>query len=156
MKHEAPNNCLLAAVLLFLAFECSGCATGGIEKPNYTVEQTDGDFDVRAYTAQVVAETRVQGTLEEAGDQAFRPLFRYIGHLIEPLHENDPLRGESIHDLPVVYDLVQTVDRAGADPKGGFNRLDRAPDPGAETVRIGNDDRSLFHTSRFPETNGIP
>ena len=69
MKHEALGDCLPVVVLLFLAFAFSGCATGGIEKPNYTVQQRDGDFEVRAYATQVVAETRVRGTLEEAGNQ---------------------------------------------------------------------------------------
>jgi hypothetical protein len=78
MKPEAPGDCLSVVVLLFLAFACSGCATGGIEKPSYTVERKDGAFEVRAYAEQAVAETRVKGTLEEAGNQAFRPLFRYI------------------------------------------------------------------------------
>ena len=78
MKREAPGDCLPVVVLLFLAFACSGCATGGIEKPRYTVERKDSDFEVRAYEEQVVAQTRVKGTLEEAGNQAFRPLFRYI------------------------------------------------------------------------------
>ena len=78
MKHEALGDCRPVVVLLFLAFACSGCATGGIEKPSYTVERKDGDFEVRAYAEQVVAETRGKGALEEAGNQAFRPLFRYI------------------------------------------------------------------------------
>ena len=50
----------------------------GIEKAAYTVEKTDGAFQVRQYAPQVVAETLVEGTLEEAGNKAFRPLFNYI------------------------------------------------------------------------------
>ncbi len=49
-----------------------------IEEACYTVEKTDGDFQMRRYTPQVVAETVVDGTLEEAGNKAFRPLFNYI------------------------------------------------------------------------------
>jgi effector-binding domain-containing protein len=49
-----------------------------IEEAGYTVEKTDGDFQVRRYAPQVVAETLVTGTLEEAGNKAFRTLFRYI------------------------------------------------------------------------------
>ena len=45
---------------------------------DYVIEQSDGVFEVRAYAAQVVAETRVEGPLEEAGNRGFRPLFRYI------------------------------------------------------------------------------
>ncbi len=50
----------------------------GTEEASYTVEKTDGDFQVRLYAPQVVAETLVGGTLEEAGNHAFRPLFDYI------------------------------------------------------------------------------
>ncbi|MBM4148262.1 MAG: heme-binding protein [Lentisphaerae bacterium] len=78
MKCEAPGDFLPVVAFLFLAFACSGCAAGGIEKPGYAVERKEGDFEVRAYAEQVVAETRVNGTREEAGNQAFRPLFRYI------------------------------------------------------------------------------
>jgi effector-binding domain-containing protein len=50
----------------------------GTEEAVYTVEKTDGDLEVRRYAPQVVAETVVDGTLEEAGNKAFRPLFNYI------------------------------------------------------------------------------
>jgi effector-binding domain-containing protein len=50
----------------------------GIEESAYAVEKTDGAFQVRQYAPQVVAETVVDGTLEEAGNKAFRPLFNYI------------------------------------------------------------------------------
>jgi hypothetical protein len=50
----------------------------GTEEAAFTVEKTDGDFQVRRYASQVVAETVVDGTLEEAGNKAFRPLFNYI------------------------------------------------------------------------------
>ena len=50
----------------------------GIEEAAYTVEQTDGDFQLRQYAPQVVAETLVDGTQEEAGNKAFNLLFRYI------------------------------------------------------------------------------
>jgi effector-binding domain-containing protein len=50
----------------------------GTEEAAYTVEKTDGDFQVRRYAPHVVAETVVDGTLEEAGNKAFRPLFNYI------------------------------------------------------------------------------
>ena len=59
-----------------------GFATGGVamgvEEAVYTVEKTDGDFQVRQYAPQVVAETMVDASLEEAGNVAFRALFRYI------------------------------------------------------------------------------
>ncbi|MEI8244045.1 MAG: heme-binding protein, partial [bacterium] len=65
-------------LLAGLALGTGGCVTGRIQEAGYTVERTDGVFQVRRYTPQVVAETVVDGTLEEAGNKAFRPLFNYI------------------------------------------------------------------------------
>ncbi len=50
----------------------------GTEEAAYTVETTDGDFEICLYAPQVVEETLVDGTLEQAGNKAFRPLFNYI------------------------------------------------------------------------------
>ncbi|MDZ4200040.1 MAG: heme-binding protein [Kiritimatiellia bacterium] len=65
-------------MLASLIFTAAGDPAMGTEEATYTVEKADGDFQVRQYTAQVVAETLVEGTLEEAGNKAFRPLFNYI------------------------------------------------------------------------------
>jgi effector-binding domain-containing protein len=77
MKH---GTALHIACLLFagLALGTGGCVTGSDEEAAYKVERTDGDFLVRQYEPQVVAETVVSGTMEEAGNKAFRPLFNYI------------------------------------------------------------------------------
>jgi hypothetical protein len=48
------------------------------EEAAYTVVRTDGAFEIRDYAPHVVAETLVEGTLEEAGNTAFDKLFRYI------------------------------------------------------------------------------
>lgn len=49
-----------------------------VEEAAYRVEKDDGDFQLRVYAPQVVAEVQVEGMLEEAGNKAFRPLFNYI------------------------------------------------------------------------------
>jgi len=49
-----------------------------IEEAAYRVVTTDGLFEIRDYAPLVVAETLVEGTLEEAGNAAFNRLFRYI------------------------------------------------------------------------------
>jgi hypothetical protein len=49
-----------------------------IEEAPYNVVTTDGAFEIRDYAPHVVAETLVEGTLEEAGNSAFSRLFRYI------------------------------------------------------------------------------
>ena len=49
-----------------------------IEEAPYTVLKTDRMFQLRAYAPQVLAETFVDGDLEEAGNKSFNALFRYI------------------------------------------------------------------------------
>jgi effector-binding domain-containing protein len=48
------------------------------EEAPYTVIKTDDIFELREYPPQVLAEIIVEGNLEDAGNKAFRPLFRYI------------------------------------------------------------------------------
>jgi effector-binding domain-containing protein len=49
-----------------------------IEEATYTVVEKDNKFEIRDYTPHILAETLVEGNLEEAGNKAFRILFRYI------------------------------------------------------------------------------
>ena len=49
-----------------------------IEEASYKVLKKDGNFEVREYAPHVVAETLVEGNLEQAGNLAFRKLFAYI------------------------------------------------------------------------------
>ena len=52
-----------------------------IETTKYRVIRALDDVEIREYPAQLVAETEVTGSLEEAGNQAFRRLAGYIfGH----------------------------------------------------------------------------
>lgn len=49
-----------------------------IEEAPYKVMKTGGKFEIREYAPHILAETVVEGSLEEAGSNAFRRLFRYI------------------------------------------------------------------------------
>jgi effector-binding domain-containing protein len=49
-----------------------------IEEATYTVVKKDNKFEIRDYTPHILAETLVEGELKEAGNKAFRMLFRYI------------------------------------------------------------------------------
>ena len=49
-----------------------------IEKAKYTVVEKEDDFEIRQYEPQIVAETFVEGDLEEVGDEGFRRLYGYI------------------------------------------------------------------------------
>ncbi len=48
------------------------------EEAEYDVTLQDGDFELRDYAAQIVAEVVVSGSFSRAGNSAFRPLFNYI------------------------------------------------------------------------------
>ncbi|WP_225073611.1 heme-binding protein [Desulfuromonas sp. CSMB_57] len=48
------------------------------EEAPYTVLKTDDIFELREYPPQILAEILVEGDLKDAGNKAFRPLFRYI------------------------------------------------------------------------------
>ena len=66
---------VIALTFLVLIGERSAMAT---EEAHYTVIKTDDIFELREYAPQVLAEIIVEGDLEDAGNKAFRPLFRYI------------------------------------------------------------------------------
>lgn len=78
MKRQSPAKGLSVMALFLLILSSSGGTPGGIEKPIYTVKQEDGDFEIRVYSTQIVAETQVKGSLEAAGNLAFQSLFQYI------------------------------------------------------------------------------
>lgn len=59
----------------------------GIEQPRYALLLEDGDFSLRQYAPYLVAETRVSGAFEDAGDLGFNRLFRYITGANQPAAE---------------------------------------------------------------------
>lgn len=68
--------CLLLSIVVFV-FTTSDVMA--IEEAAYEVVLTDGDVEVRDYEPSIVAETVVEDDFEDAGNRAFRKLFRYIG-----------------------------------------------------------------------------
>lgn len=64
--------------LITLALVALGGPAVAIEEPRYELEQRDGDMELRRYAPHLVAETLVDGSFDEAGNAAFRRLFRYI------------------------------------------------------------------------------
>ena len=60
-----------------VAMIAGGCALT-IEEAKYEVVIKDRNYEIRNYAPHVVAETVVEGTLEDAGNRAFNRLFAYI------------------------------------------------------------------------------
>ena len=73
MKNNLAIKWLVMLVSAFVTAQ-----TMAIEEAVYTVVEQEGRFEIRAYTPQIVAVVEVQSDFEEAGNQAFRPLFEYI------------------------------------------------------------------------------
>ncbi|MEN6332553.1 MAG: heme-binding protein [Smithella sp.] len=72
MKHSI-RIILAAAVIIIGAMDAMA-----IEEAAYNVLKKDNNFEIRDYAPHILAETVVEGDLEEAGNKAFKRLFRYI------------------------------------------------------------------------------
>ena len=49
-----------------------------IEEPKYEVLEVEGAFELRAYKPMIVAETIVDGSMDDASSQGFRRIAGYI------------------------------------------------------------------------------
>jgi hypothetical protein len=49
-----------------------------IEEAKYEVVKKEDEFEIRDYATHILAETAVEGNMEDAGNKAFRLLFGYI------------------------------------------------------------------------------
>jgi hypothetical protein len=49
-----------------------------IEEAKYAVLEREGDFELRQYEPQIVAETLVEGDFKDVGNEGFRRLYDYI------------------------------------------------------------------------------
>lgn len=68
------KKCLYALIILM----CGAMNAMAIEEAAYTVVEKDGEFEIRDYAPQLLAEIVVDGTLETAASNAFDALFNYI------------------------------------------------------------------------------
>lgn len=64
-------------VIIFIML-LKGVPAMGIEEAPYVVVKQSGNFELRDYQPHILAETLVEGTIEDAGSMAFRRLFKYI------------------------------------------------------------------------------
>jgi len=74
----AKRKLIQLGLLFILPFLLCSCATVGIEKAKYEVIDKEGKFEIRQYKPQIVAETIVDSSFDEASNIAFRRLFKYI------------------------------------------------------------------------------
>ena len=65
------------SVILVFGFLCIGDAMA-IEEPKYEVIQRDGAFEIRKYAPILIAETSVDGDMDEASNKGFRLIADFI------------------------------------------------------------------------------
>jgi hypothetical protein len=63
---------------LFLSALMMGQSAMAIEEPSFKVISKSGDFEVRQYAPMLVAETMVEGDMDEASNRGFRKIADYI------------------------------------------------------------------------------
>jgi hypothetical protein len=69
----------IALCLLLFSPLFPGPRTGmALEEARYTVLEREGDFELRQYEPQIVAETLVEGDFQDVGNEGFRRLYDYI------------------------------------------------------------------------------
>jgi hypothetical protein len=88
-----------------------------IEKAKYTVIEKKDKFEIRQYDSQIVAETYVEGALEDVGDEGFRRLYGYIS--------GDNTKKESISMTAPVGQEAESEKIAMTAPVGQEKRDDR-------------------------------
>jgi hypothetical protein len=77
MTHNRSGSItFLLLVVIFLAGPPNTLMA--TEEAEYSVLERDGDFELRQYQPQIVAETLVEGDFHEVGNEGFRRLFDYI------------------------------------------------------------------------------
>jgi hypothetical protein len=76
----AQKRCGRIAFLFVVAISLAGPPNTlmATEEAEYNVLERDGDFELRQYQPQIVAETLVEGDFKEVGNEGFRRLFDYI------------------------------------------------------------------------------
>jgi hypothetical protein len=68
----------LLLLLLFTVFFLGPRTGMAVEEAKYKVLEREGDFELRQYEPQIVAETLVEGDFQEVGNEGFRRLYDYI------------------------------------------------------------------------------
>lgn len=64
--------------LVFVFAINMGCSSVNIQEAKYKVVEKDSNFEIRDYAPQILAETIIDGSFENAGNKAFRRLYSYI------------------------------------------------------------------------------
>ena len=138
-------------------------AAMAIEEPGFQVLEKDGSFELREYSAYIVAETRVEAGFEDAGSLAFQRLFRYIsGNNVaqQKIAMTAPVTQSGSEKIKMTAPVSQVADGSAylvAFPLPSTYTLATVPKPLDPTVRIRQVPAQLIacwrYSGRWTESN---
>jgi hypothetical protein len=79
MEMDTRSSQFIAFLIFISLLLIPGYETAmAIEEASYTVIEKNGDFELRQYVPQIVAETIIEGDFDKVGNEGFSRLFGYI------------------------------------------------------------------------------
>jgi hypothetical protein len=72
---RTPKYLLLSVAV---CLSVSGCGGPVVKQATYIVVEKQGEFELRQYASQVLAQTTVEGSFDSAGNEGFRRLYKFI------------------------------------------------------------------------------
>jgi hypothetical protein len=130
-----------------------------VEKAKYEVIESDGDFELRQYGKQIVAETILEGEFDEVGNEGFRILVAYIkGNNRKSLSISmtAPVSQEALSEkIPMTAPVTQ--ERKGGKWRIAFlmpstYTLETLPEPLDERVKLKETPARLMAALRYSGT----
>jgi len=145
MKRDA-----FRVVIIAIALTGGGCAVA-YEEPFFDVLGQYDEYEIRRYAPYLVAETTVEGSFDQAGNQSFRRLFGFISgnnRAYESLGEGVPMNGGSQDrgaKIKMTVPVVATMPSSGTAETAPYTyyfvmpskyTLENLPSPTDERIRI--------------------
>jgi hypothetical protein len=130
-----------------------------IEEANYEVVDSEGDFELRQYAPQIVAETIVEGDFDEVGNEGFRILVAYIkgdNRKSQSISMTAPVSQEALSEkIPMTAPVTQ--ERKGEKWRITFlmpftYTLETLPEPLDERVKLRETPARLMAALRYSGT----
>jgi hypothetical protein len=118
-------------------------AAAAVEEAEYSLLKKDGAMELRAYAPSIVAETRVDTDFEDAGNRAFRKLFRYIDG--DNLAQQEIAMTAPVSQAPASEKIAMTAPVAQRPATGGWvvsfmmpasYSMDTIPQPSDPAVQL--------------------
>jgi len=142
-----------------LAVAMPGRFVMAAEEAKYEVVESEGDFELRQYAPQIVAETIVEGEFDEVGNEGFRILVAYIkgeNRKSQSISMTAPVSQEALSEkIPMTAPVTQ--ERKGEKWRITFlmpsdYTLETLPEPLDERVRLRQTPSRLMAALRYSGT----